>query len=100
MIIKGVDYEITPVSNESLLWDLRLMKTVKPRGGEAREELGDPTYGIPLDSAIKHIVSYRTKKKFENEETVKLVDYIKVLQMMDDEIRKEVRESKKSKDKN
>ena len=101
MIIKGSDYELTPVSDESLHWDLRLMKVVKPRGGgEPREELGDPIYGIPLDSAIKHIIYYRAKKKFKHEELVKLADFIKTIQMIDSEIRAEVLESKRGKDKN
>ena len=100
MVIKGADYELTPVSDESLHWDLRLMKIVKPRGGEPREELGDPIYGVPLDSAIKHIIYYRAKKKFKDEETTKLADFIKTIQMMDSEIRAEVLESKRSKDKN
>lgn len=100
MVIKGTDYELTPVSDESLHWDLRLMKTVKPRGGEPRQELGDPIYGLPLDSAIKHIIYYRAKKKYKDEETVKLVDFIKTLQILDDQIRKEVLEVKRSKDKN
>lgn len=100
MVIKGADYELTPVSDESLHWDLRLMKVVKPRSGEPREELGDPIYGVPLDSAIKHIIYYRAKKKFKDEETTKLADFIKTVQMMDSEIRAEVLESKRSKDKN
>ncbi len=94
MVITGEDYELTPVSNESPHWDLRLMKTVKPRGGTPREELGDPMYGLPLSSAIARIIHYRTKKHFKDEETVKLADYIKVLQMMDDQLRKELREAK------
>lgn len=100
MVIKGEDYELTPVSENSLHWDLRLMKTVKPRGGEPRQELGDPLYGMPLDNAIKHIVYYRAKKKFKDEETVKLEDFIKTIQMINEEIRKSVLECKRSKDKN
>lgn len=100
MIIKGVDYELSPVSDDSLLWDLRLMKTVKPRGGVPREELGDPMYGMPLDTAIRHIAAYRARKHFKDEETVKLEDYIIKLQQMNDELTKEVRERKRSKDKN
>ena len=94
MVIKGKDYELTPVSETSHHWDLRLMKTVKPRGGTPREELGDPLYGMSLSSAIARIIHYRAKKHFEDQETVKLADYIKVLQMMDDQLRKELREEK------
>ena len=101
MKITGVDFELTPVSNESQHWDLRLMKTVKPRGGTPREELGDPIYGMPLDSAINRILHYRARKHFKDDETVKLADYIKVLQIMYDELKKEVRdEVKRGKDKN
>ena len=100
MVIKGKDYELTPVSEASNLWDLRLMKTVKPGGGVSREELSDPLYGMPLDAAINRIIHYRAKKHFKDEETVKLADYIKVLQMMNDELRKEVHEVKRSNDKN
>ena len=94
MVIKGEDYELTPVSADSPHWDLRLMKTVKPRGGVPREELGDAMYGLPLSSAISRIIHYRTRKHFKDEETVKLADYIKVLQIMDDRLRKELREQK------
>lgn len=98
MVIKGDDYELTPVSETSNFWDLRLMKVVKPRGGVPREELGDPLYGMPLSAAITRIIHYRAKKHFKDQETVKLADYIKVLQMMDDQIRKELRETKKLKE--
>ena len=50
--------------------------------------------------SIKHIIYYRAKKKFKDEETTKLADFIKTIQMMDSEIRAEVLESKRSKDKN
>lgn len=72
MEIKGEDYLITN-DGESTHWDLRLMKTVRPRSGPPREELGDPMYGMPLEKAIKIIVNYRLDKK---KDTYTLKEYL------------------------
>ena len=72
MEIKGEDYQLNN-DGESMRWDLRLMKTVKPRSGQERQELGDPMYGMPLENAIKIIINYRLDKK---QDTYTLKEYL------------------------
>lgn len=72
MEIKGDDYQLTN-DGSSIHWDLRLMKTVKPRSGPEREELGDAMYGMPLERAIKIIINYRLDKK---KDTYTLKEYL------------------------
>ncbi len=72
MEINGEDYQLTN-DGESMRWDLRLMKTVRPRGGPERQELGDPMYGMPLENAIKIIINYRLDKK---KDTYTLKEYL------------------------
>lgn len=72
MEINGEDYQLTN-DGESTHWDLKLMKTVKPRSGPERQELGQPMYGMPLEKAIKIIINYRLDKK---KDTYTLSEYL------------------------
>jgi hypothetical protein len=48
------DAVLTPVADDSPLFDLRFYKNVKKRDtGEIVRELGSPLYGLTLYSAIK-----------------------------------------------
>lgn len=45
------------------MFDLELLHIVRPKGGEPREEFKIVGYGLPLDAAIKRIISYRIQSK-------------------------------------
>lgn len=62
MIIEENDFRLESVTDSDLMFDLELLHTVKPKGGEERQEFKIDGYGLPLESAIKHIVQYRISK--------------------------------------
>lgn len=68
MTIEEKDFRLTPLKGTSQ-FNLELVKTVKPRGGEAREEFDDPLYGLPLDSCISRIIHHRTQRKLADQTT-------------------------------
>lgn len=59
MIIQEEDFKAEQISDDSIFWDLNLLRTKKKRDGTIVEELGDTIYGLPLDSVIKRIVANR-----------------------------------------
>nr|DAN43821.1 MAG TPA: hypothetical protein [Caudoviricetes sp.] len=63
MTIEEKDFKLVPINDSSNKFDLYLLHTVKPKGGEPREEFKDPLYGLPLESAIDRIAHYRVVKK-------------------------------------
>lgn len=74
MIIEEKDFRLTSISDNSPLFDLELLYTVKPKGKPEREEFKNVAYGIPLDSALQRIVSYRVNNRYDC--PVDLVTYI------------------------
>lgn len=63
MIIQGEFFQITPVTEHSMLFDLKLLYEIK--GKNPRQEYKDAGYGLTLDSAIKKCVQYAISKKYE-----------------------------------
>ena len=57
------DFELEQVDETSIFWDLKVLKTVKKKDGTIESKLGDPMYGLPLESAIKRIASVRMHRK-------------------------------------
>lgn len=73
------DCVMSPVSDDSPLFDLRFYKKVKKREtGKFEKELGSPLYGLTLFSAIKRIASYRTNTKYKDK-VVELKEYLNEL---------------------
>lgn len=58
-----------------IFWDLQLLKTVKPKGGEIRQEFKESGYGLTFETALKKIVNYRITKKL-TEESINMKTYI------------------------
>lgn len=86
------DAVITPVSDDSPLFDLRFYKNVKKREtGEVVRELGSPLYGLTLYSAIKRIAHFKTSKKYK-EAVVELKEYVKELRLEEERLRKYLNE--------
>lgn len=67
MTIEENDFRLTPVSEDSIMFDLDLLYIVKPRGGEARKEFRNAAYGVTLDGALKRIIHYRINCKHKEE---------------------------------
>lgn len=61
------DFKLTPIDDSSPFFDLELLYTVKPRGGEARTEFRNAGYGLTLKTAIKKIVHYKVCNNHRDE---------------------------------
>ena len=86
------DAVLTPVADDSPLFDLRFYKNVKKRDtGEIVRELGSPLYGLTLYSAIKRIASFKTGKRYKNA-VVELKEYVDELRKEEAELRKYLNE--------
>lgn len=78
MILKGNDYELRQIDDFSPLWDVYIVKVIRPKGCQSREELTNVAYGCTLSSAIRKIINYRINKKhFDNGGIIELSTYIK-----------------------
>ena len=76
MIIRENDFQLTPIDESSLLFDLDLLYKVQPKGKEARFELKNAGYGLSLNNAIKKIAQYRVVNNHKDE-AISLLDYFK-----------------------
>lgn len=81
MVIKGEFYQLIPVNEHSLLFDLKLLYKVK--GKNPREEYKDAGYGLSLESALKKCVQYAISNKFE---VLSLKEYLEEFRKMSNEI--------------
>ena len=81
MIIQGEFFQIIPVNEHSLLFDLKLLYEIK--GKNPRKEYKDAGYGLTLESAIKKCVQYAISKKYE---TLSLKEYVEEFRATQKEI--------------
>lgn len=84
MVIEEKDFRLTPINDSSPMFDLELLHTIKPKGGESREEFKIDGYGLPLDAALRRIIAYRLSKK---EEVVNLAAYLETYKKIQKEIK-------------
>ena len=63
MVIQGEFYQLIPVDESSLFFDLKLLHKIG--GKNPREEFKDAGYGLTLSTAIKKCVQYALSNKFE-----------------------------------
>ena len=77
MVIEEKDFRMTQISPSSPFWDLELLKTIKPKGGEARQEFTNVGYGMTLGHCLKSIVNFRIANR--HSESVQLIQYLKEL---------------------
>ena len=87
MIIEEKDFRLIPIAEGSSMFDIEVLHTVKPRGGEPRDEFQNIAYGVPFASAIQRVVNYRIQKKHEDE-TINLQQYIQEYKSIVEEIEK------------
>lgn len=62
-IIQGDFFQLIPVNEHSLKFDLKLL--YKVGGKNPREEYKDAGYGLSLETAIKKCIQYAINQKFE-----------------------------------
>ena len=70
------DFKLKPVSADSIMFDLELLYTIKPRKGEARNEFKNAGYGLTLASALQKVINYRINNNHK-EEAITLKTYLK-----------------------
>lgn len=75
MVIEENDFRMTQISQSSPFWDLELLKTIKPKGGEPRQEFVNAGYGMTLGHCLKSIMNFRIANK--HEEAVSMKQYLK-----------------------
>ena len=63
MLIEEKDFKLIPVSETSELFDLEVLYTVNKGKENERQEFRNVGYGLPLESAIKKIATYRLNNK-------------------------------------
>lgn len=74
MIIEESDFRIESCGDTNYMFDLELLKTVKPKGGDPRQEMKVVAYGIPFERCLQHIINNRIEAK---KDTMNLSEYIK-----------------------
>lgn len=67
---------MTQISQSSCFWDLELLKTIKPKGGVARQEFVNAGYGMTLGRCLKSIVNFRIACR-HTEDVVSMKQYLK-----------------------
>lgn len=84
------DFVLEPI-NKSFC-NLKLLETKTKRTGVTIEEFGDTLYGIPIEIALRKIVTLRTSKNFNGtltEYLKKWKEEAKVLESLREELRLE-----------
>jgi len=76
MVIEEKDFRMTQISQSSPFWDLEVLKTIKPKGGESRQEFTNVGYGMTLGHCLKSIVNFRLSNK-HLEDVVSMKQYLK-----------------------
>lgn len=85
MVIQGDFYQITPVNEHSLLFDLKLLYEIK--GKNPRKEYKDAGYGLTLHSALKKCIQYALSNKFE---VLSLKEYVHEFKKMQEEFERQL----------
>lgn len=76
MVIEEKDFRMTQINQSSPFWDLELLKTIRPKGGEARQEFVNVGYGLTLGHCLKSIVNFRIACK-HTEDVLSMKEYLK-----------------------
>lgn len=100
MVIEEKDFRMTQISQSSPFWDLELLKTIKPKGGVARQEFVNVGYGMTLGHCLRSIMSFRIANKHEEAVTMKqyLKEFIAGLKELRSYIDEALLEDKKAED--
>lgn len=71
MKIEEQDFILESSNETSILFDLQLLKTIRPKSGPVREEFQIIGYGVPLERCLKHIIKHRIDQKYPDTMTLK-----------------------------
>jgi len=93
MVIKGDCYELESISDDALLFDLKLVYHIK--GSNERDELRVAGYGMPLDTCIKKICNYLISQKHQNE-VISLQQYFNDFKLVWNEINEKTKTTNNS----
>lgn len=78
MVIEEKDFRMTQISPSSSFWDLELLKTIRPKGGEPRQEMSNAGYGLTLPGCLRAIANYRVASR-HTEDVVTMKQYLSEL---------------------
>lgn len=81
MMIQGEFFQLTPVSEDSLLFDLKLLHEIK--GKNPRKEYKDAGYGLTLEHALKKCTQFAISERYE---VLSLKEYLEAFKQMQKEI--------------
>lgn len=87
MIIEEKDFRLIPVSETSELFDLEVLYTVNKGKENERTEFRNVGYGLPLESAIKKIATYRLNNKL-GDDPIGLRVYLEAYKDIVNDVRK------------
>lgn len=76
MTIEGSFYKIVPINDNSPLFDLYLLRTIKSKTNP-REEFQLEGYGMPLESAISRVINYSINSKYADK-AITIKEYLDV----------------------
>ena len=85
MVIQGEFFQLTPVNEHSLQWDLKLL--YKIGGKNPREEYKDAGYGLTLENAIRKCIQYALNQRFE---VLSLKEYLDEFKKLQEEIKSQL----------
>ena len=81
MMIQGEFFQLTPVSEASLLFDLKLLHEIK--GKNPRKEYKDAGYGLTLEHALKKCTQFAINERYE---ILSLKEYLEAFKQIQKEI--------------
>lgn len=91
MIIQGEFFRLTPINDHSSKFDLELLHEIG--GKNPRKEFKIVGYGMSLENAITKAISFAVNKKFKEEETITLKQFLDAYKEESGKIRRELNTS-------
>lgn len=81
MMIQGEFFQLTPVSEDSLLFDLKLLHEIK--GKNPRKEYKEAGYGLTLENALKKCTQFAISERYD---VLSLKEYLEAFKQIQKEI--------------
>lgn len=75
MIIQEEDFRMTSCGEANYFFDLEILQTIRPKGGEERREFKNVGYGMTLKKCIQCIINNRIENK---QSTLTLTEYLRL----------------------
>lgn len=81
MMIQGEFFQLIPVSEDSLLFDLKLLHEIK--GKNPRKEYKEAGYGLTLENALKKCTQFAISERYD---VLSLKEYLEAFKQIQKEI--------------